>query len=330
MKCSVCNSDCPDLGPGEQFCGECGHAASKHSAASVQPPPPPPPLQPEPTGPPPQSGTYQAPISRGAPSCLIFLLDQSGSMEEPIAGGSGQKKKDAVADAVNKILKELVLSCSRETGIYHYFDVGIWTYSGARDIRPLFGDLMPVSEIERHKRLETRRKKLPDGAGGIIEQDVEFPIWVSPAANGQTPMRAAFEAIVQPLDNWLHSHPNSFPPLVINLTDGAFSGESPAPVVWEIMRKRTSDGNVLVFNCHISKDERPQSIFPGAAGAAMQDYQKFLYEMSSPLPPVMTALARAKGYQLDAGARGYVYNAQQVTMIEFLDIGTRAAQDRME
>ena len=40
--------------------------------------------------------------------------------------------------------------------------------------------------------------------------------------------------------------------------------------------------------------------------------------------------AQAKGYQLEPGARGYVYNADLVTMIDFLDIGTRAVQDRTE
>src|SRR4051794_10610590 len=43
---------------------------------------------------PPPWGNYSAQITRRNPACLIFLLDQSGSMEEPIAGGGGQKKKD--------------------------------------------------------------------------------------------------------------------------------------------------------------------------------------------------------------------------------------------
>jgi hypothetical protein len=52
--------------------------------------------------------------------------------------------------------------------------------------------------------------------------------------------------------------------------------------------------------------------------------------MSSLLPEPMRRQAQAKGYQIGSGARGYVFNADLVTMIDFLDIGTRTMQDRME
>ena len=38
----------------------------------------------------------------------------------------------------------------------------------------------------------------------------------------------------------------------------------------------------------------------------------------------------AKGYDIGPGARGYAFNADLVTMIDFLDIGTRVIQDRVE
>ena len=38
------------------------------------------------------TGTYRAEISRQQPGCLIFLIDQSGSMSRRIAGGEQQKK----------------------------------------------------------------------------------------------------------------------------------------------------------------------------------------------------------------------------------------------
>ncbi len=44
MTCATCHASCPDLGPGEQFCGECGHAASAHAPSAppkvVAPPSP--------------------------------------------------------------------------------------------------------------------------------------------------------------------------------------------------------------------------------------------------------------------------------------------------
>ena len=49
---------------------------------------------------------YGAEISRGNPTCFIFLLDQSGSMADPF-GGESVRKADFVADAVNRTLHDL-------------------------------------------------------------------------------------------------------------------------------------------------------------------------------------------------------------------------------
>ena len=40
---------------------------------------------------------YQAEISRSNPTCFLFLLDQSGSMSDPFAGGAGRSKADELA-----------------------------------------------------------------------------------------------------------------------------------------------------------------------------------------------------------------------------------------
>ncbi len=323
MKCNTCSAEC-QLAPGESFCTDCGHAASDHSAGGASVAVSPPQIE--------SSGTYSAEISRGNPSCLIFLVDHSGSMEEPIAGGMGQKKKDAVADAINRLIKSLILLSSKEEGVRHYFDVGIWTYHGANQVQPVFGtELLSIIEVEkRPKRKETRSQKFPDGAGGVYEQQMEFPIWLDPMAQGQTPMKAAFQAVIRPLQNWLNQHPNSFPPIIINLTDGMFTDGSPAPEAQQLMQMGTSDGRTLIFNCHISKDDLPELLFPGnARSGSLSPPQKELFDISSSLPPKMSHLAQSKGYAIEQGARGYVYNAGQVTMTEFLDVGTGAATDRV-
>src|SRR5262245_16740764 len=112
MKCGTCNAD---LSPGELFCGSCGAPVPAQSAAAgdaaVQ----------AAVSPAVQSGahqgTYQAEISRQNPACLVFLIDQSGSMDEPIGGGTGEKKKQVVADAINRLLYNTVLRCSKEDGV---------------------------------------------------------------------------------------------------------------------------------------------------------------------------------------------------------------------
>jgi hypothetical protein len=329
-----------DLGPGERFCGDCGAVAQTtiltggavtQTTVRVDSPWGSTVL----SGPPAQRGTYSAEISRANPGCLIFFVDQSGSMEEPIAGGTGQKKKDMVADAINRLLYNIILRCGKEGGVRPYFDIGVWGYGGTSDVRSAFGDgLLSITQVnERSKRVETRRRRVPDGAGGVFEEELPFPVWFDPAADGTTPMKAAFDTVVAPLGNWLGRHQNSFPPIIIHLSDGAYypADQNPAQTAWQLMQMGTSAGNVLLFNCHISKEPGASVLFPNdQQAAALQGLTRELYDISSPLPEKMRQAAQEKGYQCEAGARGYAFNADIVTMIDFLDIGTQPAADRLE
>ena len=77
---------------------------------------------------------YSASIDRTNPGCFLFLVDQSSSMNRPLAGQHGQLKMDAAADAVNQVLDNLAQRCSRGMEIRDYFDVGILGYGHAREV----------------------------------------------------------------------------------------------------------------------------------------------------------------------------------------------------
>src|SRR4030088_2566647 len=112
---------------------------------------------------------YAAEISRTNPACFLFLGDQSGSMIKPFGGQAGKIKAQGVADAINRLLQNLVLKCAKSDGIRDYFYVGVIGY-GTR-VAPAFGGalagrrLVPVSDIAKSPlRVEQRTKKVDDGA----------------------------------------------------------------------------------------------------------------------------------------------------------------------
>src|SRR5258708_33763808 len=72
---------------------------------------------------------YQAEISREHPTCFLFVIDQSGSMDEITE--AGRSKAGFVADVLNKTLYTLVTNCSKADGVRNYFDVGVIAYSGS-------------------------------------------------------------------------------------------------------------------------------------------------------------------------------------------------------
>src|SRR5690349_14309777 len=131
---------------------------------------------------------YTSEISRSNPSCFIFLIDQSSSMNESIGGDPGASKCEVVADALNRLLAELVIKCAKEEGPRDYFHVAIVGYGNGIAQSALEGalagrELVPISAIaDNPLRLEERTRKEPDGAGGIVELQVKFPIWIEPWA----------------------------------------------------------------------------------------------------------------------------------------------------
>ena len=64
---------------------------------------------------------YSAEISRVNPSCFLFLIDQSGSMSDPFGGQAGRKKAEGVADAINRLLQNLVIKCAKSEGVRDYY-----------------------------------------------------------------------------------------------------------------------------------------------------------------------------------------------------------------
>src|SRR2546426_1784039 len=127
---------------------------------------------------------YQAEISRKNPGCFLFLVDQSESMEDPFGGGeAGRRKAEELATILNKLIHNLCIRCAKSDSIYDYFHVGVLGYS-EESCKPALGgelsgrSLIPISELaNKPLRIEERIKKSDDGAGGVMEQTVKFPVW---------------------------------------------------------------------------------------------------------------------------------------------------------
>lgn len=282
--------------------------------------------------------SYNAEISRRNPALIGFLIDQSGSMYDQISGGS-KSKAEETADALNKIISSLITKNSNGPEIMDRFEVFVFGYGENGIVSPIqnieLGEMpVPLSKLHQSAKTETRlQKKIrkePDGAGGLIEKEyqaeITFRVWVEPIASGGTPMGAAFRSAYDLIQAWTNSHGESYPPILINITDGEFNDEDPTPIVQDIKNLNTNDGNVLVFNIHESGDssESQESIaFPDDSFQPPNGFAATLFAMSSHLSPTMIEFAQKKDRPVSSTAKGFAYNANIVDLIEFLDIGTR-------
>ncbi len=281
---------------------------------------------------------YAADISRNNPGCFLFLVDQSASMGDSLGGDTNETKMDGAANALNRVLDAISQRCSQGMDVRDYFHVGIITYTtdsagNAQLETPLPGTtpeepFLSISEVVDAAEVEEMQVKESDGAGGIVEVTRKFPVWLRPKAGYGTPMCAALTAASEALSNWTAQHEDSYPPMLINITDGeAGDGD---PVAWSqhIMELQTNDGNVLVYNVHLSEMSAAPSEYPSDENeVSMDEYARQMFRMSSVFPDSVVEMASGMGLPVTQGSRGYVYNADMVSLVQFLDIGTRAASD---
>ena len=270
---------------------------------------------------------YSAQITRANPTCIILLVDQSGSMADPLNGDEVVRKADFVADVVNHTLHDLVIRCTKTEEVRNYYYISVIGYG--RNVNSALAGVLadrmtaPVAEVAEYPlRVETRFKRVPDGTGGIVEMPVRVPVWIHPVADGGTPMCQAFSRAKGVIERWLKEHPRGFPPTVLHLTDGESGDGDPTSLGREIMSLGTDDGHVLLFNCHVSSRRSSKIEYPIDSSSLTDNFARTLFQISSPLPVNFLAAARQLGVKVEEGSKGFVFNADPSSVVQFYEIGT--------
>jgi len=289
---------------------------------------------------------YTAEISRANPACFLFLVIQCMGMKDPVEIGRWEyrRKGEVAADAVNRIVDTLSQRCSSGMDVRDYFHVGIlgftsegaifnakkllntYTLPSTTPERPF----LPISQVVEVAEIQERKVKENYGGGEIMEITRRMPVWLRHYDNGNwDPMRAMLQFVKPSLANWIDSHPYSYPPIVVIICDGWASDGDPLEDALTIKNLRTKDGNVLLFIVHLSNngDSRP-TMFPSRETGLHslgegQDDSKLMFRMTSVLPEGSRRAAADLGFAVDEESRGFVLNADAVSLAQFLDIGTR-------
>ena len=279
---------------------------------------------------------YTAQITRQQPTCYVILIDQSESMLDPFGAVPGQKTKaEGAADAVNRMLENLLLRCTKgPNDIRDYLEVGVIGYGpgvvGVLNIPEARSNAPPklvtMSQLpDMVLKLDLRQRQQADGYGGITTIEEPFPVYVEPVAVNGTPMCQALQVAHGLVEQWIAGHATSFPPTVINITDGEASDGNPLLPAQALRGLETNDGNVLLYNCHLSSNPAPASVFDDSDRNLADEYARHLFLMSSSLPPTFQQIAAAQGYRVTSQSRGFAFNADLTDLVKFLDIGTRPA-----
>ena len=279
---------------------------------------------------------YTAQITRNTPTAFIFLIDQSVSMQKyTTLYGEEMPMAEAVARIVNHQLNELVLRCVKGSETRDYYDIAIIgygenAYSGWKG--ELEGrDFVKPSELKEHPYKKITTKKETRTRKGVKVVEIEEVQWIeAEATEGWTRVHHAFEKAKGLLDEWMEKHHDKdcYPPTIINITDGEFNGATKEYVLQqanELKSMFTNDGNVILFNIHISANKAVCVTCPASKDeVSFSSLATTMYEMSSLLP--MRYSDRIADLRKDGTPnnryRAMSINADMSTLIQLMDIGT--------
>lgn len=278
---------------------------------------------------------YSQEITRQHRTAFILALDRSGSMQESVRFGKKvMSKAEAVSIIANALITELIDRCRRTDSLRNYYDVAVVGYSND-NIEMLLGrdgmlSIDDLSRISPRRRTLSDEEQLSEQNSAIFQHSLDE--WFTPHAEGNTPMYEAMLRVRDLAKEWCEKSENrqSFPPVVINITDGEASDcddNELRDICEQIKRIATDDGNVLLINIHISTDSTlPAIIFPMAeelTGAGR--YSRLLAECSSIMPSAFdSAICEMKGRGATPPFFGMGYNASIIELLSMVNIGSRS------
>lgn len=277
---------------------------------------------------------YTAMISRETPTAFIFLVDHSASMRNTTnLYGQSMTCAQAVAQILNAQIAELVNRCIKLGETRHYYDIAVIGYgesvysawSGALAGR----DFVTPAELEQHPQKTIMVKKVKTIRGKEIVTELEQPQWFEPRCDGNwTHGHKAFKRAYELAEQWINTHDaRCYPPTIINITDGAFNGadkETHSQLASDIKSLYTSDGNVLLFNVHITPANAESIAFPASRNElGTNRYASELYEWSSLLPETYNEkIANLFNIPVTCRLSAMAVNTDMQQLIKIMDIGT--------
>jgi uncharacterized protein YegL len=264
-------------------------------------------------------------ISRANPTALVFLIDQSGSMKDPI-GSTGASKAAYVADVVNRTITQLITRNQKRTMIHDRVEVSLVTYQGSHAaVDPRLhgnrGKFLKLSELHPVARVEERKKLVQSASGEFTEQLKRTPIWFDPVADGDTPMVRALNYTADLLEDWCSFHRNAYPPTIIHVTDGDSKDGDPQPAAERIKSIRTNEAPCILMNMHVNTHDYDAILFPNS-DRGLDNYGQALFRMSSRFTPWLVTVAERSGHKVDPQSRLFAYKAGSADVVNFFELGS--------
>jgi hypothetical protein len=279
-------------------------------------------------------GNNEKQWSSATPGLLIILLDQSGSMLAEYNDGKTVDSRTVFASkAVNRVIDTIIQKNFDGKAPKNRCFITVIGYN--HNVNKLASGFL--KDLDANPvRIETVKQKINDGAGGLLTIDKKMPVWVEPITqDGATNMKGAFEMAKEIIDSWIKDKPENPAPVIINISDGVpyFDGKDvdicmreTVEVVNQIKAIDMEDGKIQVFNAMIGDGSEKTVKFPVSDSELTSSEGKFLFDISTVIPAAYKEAADKVGLSYREGARGAIFQADSVDLIQLINFGSSKGQ----
>ena len=267
--------------------------------------------------------------SSATPGFLIILIDQSGSMLSPYSGN--ESRTVFASKVINRVINEIIQKNFTKNRCF----ISVIGYN--HNVKELCSGYL-TDLYNNPLRIETIKKKISDGAGGLVEQEIKMPIWIEPITqDGATNMKGAFLMAKQLVEKWMQDKPQNPAPVIINISDGIpyYEGKDPhicmqetIQVAKDIMNLSCEDGNVLIFNAHIDNNGNQTVKCPSEKDEVKEagEGAEFLFEITSVIPEGYKDAASKNDLTIKDGAHGCIFAANEIDLINLINFRSSKGQ----
>jgi hypothetical protein len=222
---------------------------------------------------------YTQPATFLTPALVIYLIDASYSMNDPCGPST---KIDIVNRALREAIKDMVRRSIRDGVVLPRYKIAIFAYN--TQVLDVLDGICDLPELVKH---------------GV-------PVI---SADGETDTAAGFMAVEALLQAHLANFQASPAPIICHLTDALITANNPTSIVRRIQGMAVEDGSVLVENVYVADNMLRSPVddwsqWPGVSKPKQltNDYARFLFQLSSPLPETYRQNMNNYGYHLERGA----------------------------
>jgi hypothetical protein len=284
---------------------------------------------------------YNKRMSRATPGLMVFLIDCSASMSFPMVRDSTDPntwtKFQAASTILDNFLYQCTIKCASEDKYKDYLDFVILGYGD--------NTFSPISKISTSEypisvnKLDSSYESVEEFSEEELDETNSPLKWInSDSVGGNTAMLNAFTKVKKIIEDWVKKHPDSYPPVLLNISDGMANDLprdeedneklDPSPLFElcnDIKKIQTNDGNTVIGNIHLSDVVGAYAKFPVSIDEVLDIEDPAavtLFEMSSTVPVPWLEKAQGFGFDIRPGGKFYIYNSDFDSFLSFFKFGT--------